>query len=110
MRIRITFDKTGLLRYISHLDMMRLMERAGRRAGLPLKLTEGYNPHPKISVSPAVAVGREYLGIEADVTLTERLRPSDIRERLQRSLPREIIVTGVRELMRTKREGKTVWQ
>ena len=48
MRIRITFAKTGALRYIGHLDLHRMWERVARRAGLSLAYTQGFHPQPKI--------------------------------------------------------------
>lgn len=45
------------MKYISHLDLMRLFTRAMRRADLPLKMTEGFNPHPKFSIQRALKLG-----------------------------------------------------
>ena len=46
-RIRVKFVKRGELKYISHLDLLRTMERAVRRSGLPIAYTEGFHPHAK---------------------------------------------------------------
>lgn len=94
-KVKVTFRKTGLLIFISHLDTMRLMERACRRAGLPLKMTEGYNPHPKISVAPAVAVGAESDAITADIVLYSRIEPAEIQKRLQDAMPLGLVVKDV---------------
>jgi hypothetical protein len=51
-RIRIT--KTGLTRYMSHLDFVRTVERAVRRAGLPIVLSSGFNPRPRLSFAPTL--------------------------------------------------------
>ena len=57
MRVRITFSKTGALRYIGNLDLHALWERATRRAGLPLAYTQGFHPQPKIYLASALPLG-----------------------------------------------------
>jgi len=72
---------------VSHLDLMRAVERGARRSGLPLVHTQGFNPHPKIASASALSVGAtseaELLVIELD----EPCDPLDVRERLNASLP-----------------------
>ncbi len=108
-KLRITFNKTGVLRYISHLDLMRLFERACRRAKMPLKLTQGFNPHPKISVFPAVALGTEHDDLKADILLERQMEPSQVQKRLNEVLPGEVRVVDVCELRKVKQGGKTKW-
>jgi len=62
MRLRITFAKTGALRYTGHLDLHRLWERTLRRAGLPLTYSQGFHPQPKIQIASALPLG--FLGCE----------------------------------------------
>ena len=57
MRLRITFSKTGSLRYIGHLDLHQVWERTARRAGLPLAYTHGFHPGPKIQIAAALPLG-----------------------------------------------------
>lgn len=56
---RLLFEKTGSSVWISHLDLMRLFQRAFQRAGLPLKHTQGYNPRPSVSIALPLSVGVE---------------------------------------------------
>lgn len=56
---RLLFTKTGEAVWMSHLDLMRLMQRAFKRAGLPLKHTQGYNPRPSVSIALPLSVGVE---------------------------------------------------
>ncbi len=56
---RLLFEKTGNAVYISHLDLMRLFQRAFKRAGLPLKHTQGYNPRPSVSIALPLSLGVE---------------------------------------------------
>jgi len=57
MRIRITFAKTGALRYIGHLDLHKLWERSSRRANLALMYSQGFHPQPKIQLASALPLG-----------------------------------------------------
>ena len=57
MRWWIEYEKGPAIRYLSHLDMVRLWERLFRRSGLPLQLTQGFNPHLKISLGTVLPVG-----------------------------------------------------
>jgi radical SAM-linked protein len=57
MRLRITFSKTGSLRYIGHLDLHQVLERTARRAGLPLAYTQGFHPGPRIQIAAALPLG-----------------------------------------------------
>ena len=54
---RLLFEKTGKAVWISHLDLMRLFQRAFKRAGLPLTHTQGYNPRPSVSIALPLSVG-----------------------------------------------------
>lgn len=78
------------MKFISHLDLMRLFMRALRRADLPLKITEGFNPHPKFSIKRALKLGLESDNEEATVVLTELITPEEFRDKLQRQLPEGI--------------------
>lgn len=108
--MRVSFDKKGLLKYISHLDLMRLFERACRRADLPLQLTQGFRPHTKISITPAMPVGQESTGQNADISLEYSVPLRDLVERLNRNLPPEIRITGAREVRKVKVGGQSQWQ
>ena len=57
MRLRITFSKTGSLRYTGHLDLQTVWERTARRAGLSLAYTQGFHPGPRIQIASALPLG-----------------------------------------------------
>lgn len=94
-KVNFIFTKTGALKYISHLDLMRLLARALRRADLPLKFSEGFSPHPKLSLRRALKLGLESEHEEATVVLKESLSPEVFRERLQRQLPTGVTIRQV---------------
>jgi len=94
-RVSFSFSKKGLMRYISHLDLMRLFMRAMRRADLPLKMTEGFSPHPKLSLKRALKLGLESDNEEASIVLKFPGAPDDFKNKLQRQLPEGIQVKDV---------------
>jgi len=94
-RINFVFSKKGMMKYISHLDLMRLFMRALRRADLPLKMTEGFSPHPKLSIKRALKLGVESDNEEATILLRELVSPEEFRQRLQKQLPEGIEIKNV---------------
>jgi radical SAM-linked protein len=86
-RLRIGFTKSGSLALISHLDLLRLLERALRRTGLPVSFTGGFHPLPRLQVALALPVGVEGTGEWLDLEFTEAVDPTAVRTRLQAELP-----------------------
>ncbi len=83
------------MKYISHLDLMRLFMRALRRAELPIKMTEGFSPHPKISLKRALKLGVESECEEATFILKQPMGTGEFRQRLQEQLPEGIFIKDV---------------
>ena len=98
MRVRITFTKQNALRYIGHLDLHRLWERAMRRAGLPISYSQGFHPQPKISLAAALPLGFSSRNEVLDVRLNEDIATEDISARLTDNLPPDIKVLDVQEV------------
>lgn len=91
---RLLFEKKGNAIWISHLDLMRLFQRAFKRAGLPLTHTQGYNPRPSVSIALPLSVGIESCCEILDFDLDGEAVPDDeIRDRLNQAL-----VSGVKVL------------
>ncbi len=93
---RALFEKTGNAVYISHLDLMRLFQRAFKRAGLPLKHTQGFNPRPSVSIALPLSVGTESYCELLDFDLEGEV-PSmgEICDRLNRALVEGVSVRCV---------------
>ncbi|CEP67042.1 Domain of unknown function DUF2344 [Moorella glycerini] len=87
MRLRVKYSKGGRAVFLGHLEMLRLWQRAMRRAGLPLAYSHGFNPHPRLAFGPALAVGIESLAEYLDMELTVVLDPAEVKEKLQAELP-----------------------
>ncbi|MBI4972855.1 MAG: DUF2344 domain-containing protein [Candidatus Omnitrophica bacterium] len=94
-KIDFSFAKRGPMKYISHLDLMRLLMRAMRRAELPLKLSQGFSPHPKLSIKRALKLGLESDNEEASLVLKELVDLNDFKQRLQQQLPEGIEIKDV---------------
>ena len=94
---RIAFEKTGVMRYISHLDLNRCMIRAIRRSGLPAWYTEGFHPHMYLMFPLALSLGAESLCEAMDIRLTEELPAEELLARLNDALPDGLHATEVRE-------------
>ena len=92
---RITFSKTGSLSFISHLDFNHSFIRILKRAGLPLRYSEGFNPRPKIVFGLPLSVGMEGLNELVDISLTEELSNEDVEKRLKEAMPPDITVKSV---------------
>ncbi len=86
-RILFRFAKEGEARFLSHRDLMRAFERALRRAGLPVRMTEGFNPHPKLSIPAALPVGVEASDEVLEVEFASGIGAAAALERLGAQLP-----------------------
>lgn len=90
-KYRLLFQKVGRGIYISHLDLMRTMQRAFRRAELPIRYSEGFNPHAMMSFLLPLSVGTESVCELLDFRLTEELSPEEIPARLAPCLPEGLV-------------------
>ncbi|MBQ6362175.1 MAG: DUF2344 domain-containing protein [Lachnospiraceae bacterium] len=98
MKIRIRFSKTGILRFIGHLDLMRTFQKAAARADLPLRFSEGFHPHPLMSFASPLSVGETSCGEYMDTELTASMAGTEILDRLNAALPEEIRCLSIRQL------------
>lgn len=92
MRVIYRFGKQGRLRFVSHLDLQRYMQRALNRTGLPVAYSLGFNPHPVMSFASALAMGWESEYEVFDVKLTRRVPLDEAIRRMRLSLPEEMPV------------------
>jgi radical SAM-linked protein len=97
-RLLLRFSKEGQARFLSHLDLMRLFERAFRRAELPVRMTQGFNPHPKIAILLALPVGVEADEEPLEVEFEPPVPPEDALDRLGAQLPEGIRLVSARTL------------
>ena len=103
MRIRITFSKQGALRYTGHLDLRTLLERAARRAAVPLAYSQGFHPSPKIQIACALPLGFSSRAEIMDMWLTTECEvfaqhtvSARLRIDLQAALPNDIQILEIK--------------
>lgn len=97
LTVRLVFEKTGRARFTSHLDLMRGMTRAMRRAGVPLWYTEGYNRHPYLTFAAPLSLGYEGLGETMDLRLAQPTDLSAMVDALNAVLPEGLHIVSAAE-------------
>ncbi len=97
-KLKIIFSKTGDMRFVSHLDLMRLFQRAVRRARMPVTLTKGFSPHLKISITRALKLGVESSGEEAVFHMDREMRPEDFSDAMNAALPEGVRILSAEEM------------
>ena len=96
MRALVQFGKQGRLRYVSHLDLQRFMQRALRRSDLPVAYSQGFNPHVVMAFSSALGTGVSSEGEILDVRLAEEVPEQRVLDAMKSALPPEMPVYRVR--------------
>lgn len=96
--IRLRFSKQGKVRFVSHRDVARAVERAVRIEALPVAFTQGFSPRPKVSFGLALAVGHESRAEYLDLELRDAIDPADLPAALSAALPDGLDVTGAAAL------------
>ena len=97
-RLRVTFCRGQEVKYITHLDLMRLWERMLRRAAIPVAYSEGFSPRPRISLAAPLPVGVTSEGELMDIQLERRVSPHYFLRALLAQLPPGMDITEVREV------------
>ncbi|MDI6892883.1 MAG: TIGR03936 family radical SAM-associated protein [Actinomycetota bacterium] len=98
-RLRLKFAKQDRLRFISHLELMRTLERAARRADFPLALSRGFSPKPRISTGPPLPVGASSKSEYADFILLKNPRVKKVVGLLNSSLPEDLRVVEAKYVL-----------
>ena len=97
-RIRVWFGKVGEMALVSHLDLVRLFDRAVRRGALPISCTGGYHPGPRVSIANALSLGITSNEEIVDFEFTERIKIEEFRQVLETQLPLDIPIYQVEEI------------
>ncbi len=107
-RTRLLFSKTGRAKYISHLDLMRTFQRVFLRAGVRLRHTEGFNPHPYMNFALPLSVGIESVCELLDFDLMDELDLSPLPALLNKTMPEGI--EALKAYEPTKKFSEIKWQ
>lgn len=90
VRYLIKYTKESEIKFISHLDLMRTIQRTIRRAGLPVEFSKGFNPHMTLSIAQPLSVGVYSKGEYMDVVFVEEVNENEIINKLNENAPRGI--------------------
>jgi len=90
VRMVVKYAKQDRVKHISHLDLVRTLHRALRRAEIPVAFSQGYNPQPKVAFAPPLSVGMTSEGEYLDVVLVSCLSPQEFCQRMNSVLPKGI--------------------
>lgn len=93
-RLRVTYGKTGRLRFLAHLEVLHACERSVRRAGLEYAVTQGFSPRMKVAFGPALPVGTEGRAESYDLWLTRFVHPATALEALRGASPERLTPVG----------------
>jgi len=86
-KLRVRYAKRGRLRFTSHRDIQRSLERALRRTGVPMAYSAGFSPHPKISYAGAASMGAASEAEYLEISVTQHLDPGKVRDALDAAMP-----------------------
>ena len=98
IKLRLKFTKTGPIKFIGHLDVMRYFQKAIRRAEIDIKYSEGFSPHQILSFAQPLSVGATSDGEYLDMTVNSMVSTRDIMDRLNGVMNEGIEITAITEL------------
>lgn len=99
-RYRARFQKTGVLRFVSHLDLTKTLRLGFKRAGIPLSYSRGYHPQPQISFGPALPMNVESKEEFLDLFTYQYIPPDDFVKRVNETLPPELAFSDASQVSR----------
>lgn len=98
MKYRVKYVKKDNLIFISHLDILKVLQRAFRRSGIDLVHSQGFNPHPKIHFAPPLPLFTESYGEYVDIETKEEFKEEEIVIRMNESLPENLHFISAQKL------------
>ena len=97
-RLFLSISKGDELRFLGHLDLLRTMERAVVRPGIPVLYSEGFNPHMKLSFDAALGVGVSADPLYMEMRLEKDISCEEVKDRLSPELPKGILIHNIKEV------------
>lgn len=99
-KIRICFSKTGCSKFVSHLDLMKTLQRTFRRGGIDISYSQGFNPHPIMSIAHPLPLGVEGLNEYMDISVDSKPNFEELKIKMNNALPQDIRVNSISEVNR----------
>ncbi|MFH0730831.1 MAG: TIGR03960 family B12-binding radical SAM protein [Pseudomonadota bacterium] len=100
---RISYSKQGAARFFGHLEQVNIFLRAFRRAGIPIKYSEGFHPMPKVSFDNPLPLGMESLSESFNITVADRFSPIEVKELVNLELPQGLKIFDVHLALQKKK-------
>ena len=97
-KVRICFSKTGYSKYVSHLDLMKTLQRTFRRGGIDISYSQGFNPHPIMSIAHPLPLGVEGFNEYMDIAVDTKPDYEVLKIKMNNALPNDIRVHSVSEV------------
>ena len=105
-KLRFKYGCDACVKYVSHLDFVRMMTRSIRRAGLPLSYSQGFNPHPVMTVAVPLSVGMSSEGELMDISFDEEFEDLDaLKEQMNAALPQGFYVIEIKDPAKSHLDG-----
>ncbi len=101
-KVRIKFEKKDKMIYIGHLDLLKIFQRSIKRAKLPIKYSEGFNPHQEVVFALPLPLGFTTKADYVDIKLTTDMDTNEIKERLNNSTPNGLNIIDVKKIENEK--------
>lgn len=98
-RLKFSFFRGEKLKFISHLEIMRLLQRALRRADIPVACSEGFNPQPRLSIAAPLPVGVTAANEPVEVFLWEKISPAELVQKVNSCLPNGFFINRAEEAL-----------
>ncbi len=108
MKARMKFTKTGSMRFIGHLDVMRYFQKAFRRAGIRVSYSKGFSPHQIMSFASPLGLGLSSEGEYLDLSLEEEISKEEFLKRVNEQMNEEILVTDFLFLLEESKSSMAV--
>lgn len=98
IKYRFKFEKFGTIKFIGHLDVVIVFQRALKRADIPIAYSNGFNPHQLISFALPLSLGYTSIGEYGDFQLQTEETPEELKEKINNALPEGLIITELIKL------------
>lgn len=108
VKYRIKFEKRSRIKFIGHLDLLKVFQLSVNRAGLPIAYSNGFNPHQQMSFAQPLSLGFESVGEYIDIELSENINTEEIKDKLNTAFPEGLLVTGVRPFKQSEKAGASL--
>ena len=98
MKVRIKFSKSGALKFIGHLDVMRYFQKLMRRADIPIAYSEGFSPHQIMSFAMPLGIGDESVAEYVDIEIVKKISSKEAIEKLNEASVNDIRILSFKEI------------